>query len=662
MPALRVFNRRTFFAGDDLQPTAIINACFRAFQFFFLVLPVLIHLINETKNFINLAEKENINFKDEPAILSYLFGGDVYPVGCSSGSQYFPLLLYSYLFITSCHILLSLAMEYVIYKISCIGTPTQPEMRYYLGKIIEKKWIWLNIVANVILMVFVTLFFHFKDLYFECRELIFVNGDDDQDIKLDLLTRILGKRAWWVLLILVIASQSMQGIVNLVTLGKLLRKEKAVTFVNQTHYDDDASVRSSSRYDMDDYEHSLYGPRYTAHHHELAEEMWTNRCENFCKCAAFSTCYLFGGRDLVDGVGGDYAQISRALADYFEDGGVLDLVASDLAVGFVMLQRVQRQRILEARRRIHQDIMERMEVVSSTRSALSDDAHNFAMERSDRKIQSVLDEDEPFKYQNSLRNLNQDSDLNQASNRPPIVTNMLDSAVQPALFSRPLFLHEGTSGWDQLGPNEDINSALILRMSSNRDNQDSSHWYEAQTRKVLQSTDEFEKNLIAEGARFARHSLAIYTWLLYFYMHPFTGIPRLIAGRLVECCRRDDNSEYFKGFNAHAHSQTIGDNWLHVHKNALMAHSGLDNSDLVYANFENRYNQMPYAIIIDHKWQSVVIAIRGTLSLEDCVVDVLVDPEPLEDIGRNYHFNAEGQYCHSGVLACVRHIMKDLER
>ncbi len=71
---------------------------------------------------------------------------------------------------------------------------------------------------------------------------------------------------------------------------------------------------------------------------------------------------------------------------------------------------------------------------------------------------------------------------------------------------------------------------------------------------------------------------------------------------------------------------------------------------------------MPYCIVVDHKWQSVVVSIRGTLSLEDCLVDVLVDPESLEDLGNQYGFNAEGEYCHSGVLACVRSIINDLER
>jgi len=94
----------------------------------------------------------------------------------------------------------------------------------------------------------------------------------------------------------------------------------------------------------------------------------------------------------------------------------------------------------------------------------------------------------------------------------------------------------------------------------------------------------------------------------------------------------------------------------------LLAHSGLDDSDLVYASFRNRYHQMPYCIVVDHRWKSVVLSIRGTLSLEDCVIDVLIDPSPLDDLGREHNFNGEGQYCHDGVLGCAKQIYKDLER
>jgi sn1-specific diacylglycerol lipase len=50
------------------------------------------------------------------------------------------------------------------------------------------------------------------------------------------------------------------------------------------------------------------------------------------------------------------------------------------------------------------------------------------------------------------------------------------------------------------------------------------------------------------------------------------------------------------------------------------------------------------------------------LFLSDCVVDTLLDPEPLDELGQQYGFDATGQFCHGGVLACVKWIMKDMER
>lgn len=61
------------------------------------------------------------------------------------------------------------------------------------------------------------------------------------------------------------------------------------------------------------------------------------------------------------------------------------------------------------------------------------------------------------------------------------------------------------------------------------------------------------------------------------------------------------------------------------------------------------------------EWRSVVIAIRGTFSLEDCVTDVLIEPESLESFGAEYGFDATNQYCHGGVLACVKNMYRDLQ-
>ena len=72
------------------------------------------------------------------------------------------------------------------------------------------------------------------------------------------------------------------------------------------------------------------------------EAEWENACRFLCSCSAVVTCFLFGGSD--SGGGNDYAMIARVLADYFEDGGTLDIVPSDVAAGIVMLRHVQKCR------------------------------------------------------------------------------------------------------------------------------------------------------------------------------------------------------------------------------------------------------------------------------------------------------------------------------
>ena len=190
--------------------------------------------------------------------------------------------------------------------------------------------------------------------------MLFRQNIDDQILEYgDLLSIWFGKTAWWLVLILLQVSQSVELIVSSWALALLLQKERvdggssSSSFGSNYHLNngDDNTMEFDHQYDMHNSHHHHHQQR-----HELVEEMWTQRCRSFCKCAASSTCYLFGGRDLVDGVVGDYGQVRRALADYFEDGGVFDLVVSDIAAGFMMVQRRQRQRVLAARRRINDDL------------------------------------------------------------------------------------------------------------------------------------------------------------------------------------------------------------------------------------------------------------------------------------------------------------------
>ena len=70
----------------------------------------------------------------------------------------------------------------------------------------------------------------------------------------------------------------------------------------------------------------------------------------------------------------------------------------------------------------------------------------------------------------------------------------------------------------------------------------------------------------------------------------------------------------------------MGDNCFRAHEAALREFLHYKDFDLVYARFTNSVYDRPYAILVDHKWQCVVVTIRGTLSLEDCLTDANSEP------------------------------------
>lgn len=594
MPSLHVFHRKTIFAGDDLQPTAFITTIARAIQLFLLLIPILYYITRDLRLFVQYYSRmAGVDDDEKSHIFDFVFGGDLYPQQCNQEAHYFPLLIYLYVSFSSVHAIVSMIFEYKIAKVATTGSPIQPELRSALPKLIERKWIWISIVSNSVLFSLGCVpFFSYREEYFSCHNIITGNNnDDDEYINMGFFSKLFGRHAWIIMFIILLISQGIELVVSSFALMSFLQKEK-VTRSQQGNMSDSAHYTSITNH----------------HHHALAEEMWDNRCQKFCRCAAFSTCYLFGGRELVDGVAGDYGQIARALADYFEDGGVLDLAPSDLAAGLGMLQRVQRQRVLEARRNVLRELTER-----SPSSTLNSESRHHANcnVSSLTPIGDIYLHDEAF-WSSSVP----DVDV-------PII-DMTSSLLKPMMPFTNTLLVDNTTQDIEFEGSTDSSHALTLKMKPDDEQKDSKHWYEAVDRKVFNENEDIDRQLLAEGARFARHSLSIYTWLLYVYMNPATCFPRLFYDRISECFKKphkshfheiDENNESSLCFNL-SHGNTTGDNFFHLHRNALMAHSGLDDADLIYANFNNNYNQMPYAIVVDHKWQSIVITIRGTLSLE----------------------------------------------
>jgi hypothetical protein len=101
---------------------------------------------------------------------------------------------------------------------------------------------------------------------------------------------------------------------------------------------------------------------------------------------------------------------------------------------------------------------------------------------------------------------------------------------------------------------------------------------------------------------------------------------------------------------------------IHFAHYANLAYVALDNhlvkkSDLlVYFSPLNDLFQVPYMVSIDHDWNSIVIAIRGTISTADILVDLSIDTHLLdEDLPQPNDFKV-----HAGFFQTATHIFNDI--
>jgi len=76
-----------------------------------------------------------------------------------------------------------------------------------------------------------------------------------------------------------------------------------------------------------------------------------------------------------------------------------------------------------------------------------------------------------------------------------------------------------------------------------------------------------------------------------------------------------------------------GDNCCFCHTSALKQTTSVEDKDLLYASFHNNVFQTPFYIAIDHAERSIVVAIRGTMSLRDAITDLTAEAKDIEGPG-----------------------------
>ena len=737
MPALYLFNRRTLLAGDDLQLPSLAWGSVVSLELFVLipylsyfVIDLLLSTTTNSQNNISASgdssisnspwtttasyhDNENSSSSSSSSLLylSFLtnimsntvnnarrrqqqdlfqisYNNEEWTTNNSSSfmltscndslSSSFPIYFLLYLIMMTIISSASLYYEIQIYSISSHGTPTTGHeyRNASLSQYIEYKMIYLYTIWNTLLLILgctiAAVVLHYYYSYNDTQNCSYV-------VQLPLL--------WWIIYGILLFIQLIQSVLIITTLVAI--KSVPIAVVPSTIIDDEYDERSIDLIINNNNQQQQQQQYYIHNNIHIAEEMWQNRCEGCCRILAISTCYLFGGRGIVTHASAAtattaatergpnhqhqhnqfYGDIARVLADFFIDfessaagmvgvGGImggagLDVVPSDVGLGIAVLKLVQDQRrymarkdVLVQRQRLQQQQQQQQRLaLSSSSSSLSvlssyrEDGTTLLFRRSIDNGEGMIEGD------HATTLLSPSAAAVSSSTPPPVV------------------------GVDNV--EEEV--------------------YQSYSRTVLSPYNSEHYTIIEEGAHFAKHQLAIYTWMLYYYQYPISGTIRLIGRKIrsswfsfknystsspssgstnIENNYEDVDEAIFTGssYGDGGRQQSemmmttvVGDNCLRLHELTLIAQAGIESSDVAYASFNSGgFYETPYCIIIDHKWQSVVLSIRGSLTLEDCIVDVLLDPSPLDELGRVYGFEGTGQYCHGGVLECTHWLHDDL--
>lgn len=339
-----------------------------------------------------------------------------------------------------------------------------------------------------------------------------------------------------------------------------------------------------------------------------SKELWQDRCRTACKCLQLTTCNIFGGHH----IGEDLEAVGEIFAQFFHHEGFLDVVPSDVVAGLVLVRLQQRAK------------------VAALRSATSSPAVS-------------------------------DGEMDEESAR--------------------------------------VETALVMKKVKNT-------YYHTDPqlarKKLYKKSNVADFNLVTDAAHYSYYALAAYTHLMYMYMYPATAFCRLCHFRLcqgggsdVRAYKRTDDASQLQASPLQGKREdrpngsvpippgasasegcascgscvvcplgpgyVVGDKSCNIHKTAMLKMTSKRQGELVFANFSNDMNLKPYGIFIDHERETVVITIRGTLSLEDCITDALAEPVSMAEAGQKWGFDGEGKFAHSGMLRSAMWIRQDIE-
>ncbi|AYU77942.1 Lipase (class 3) family protein [Leishmania donovani] len=149
-----------------------------------------------------------------------------------------------------------------------------------------------------------------------------------------------------------------------------------------------------------------------------------------------------------------------------------------------------------------------------------------------------------------------------------------------------------------------------------------------------------------ELQQYSRFFIAAYGWLLFEFQHFGSGLARLCCFDPCMCCR-------------HHPGRHIGQSCF-CDVAALLHETLIPEADVLLTSWENRVFKPVHYVAYDRSSDAVVIAIRGSMSIEDCVTDLAALPVTLSLRDTPPDVPISEYYAHGGMVRCAYYVLDNL--
>ncbi|XP_062035933.1 diacylglycerol lipase-beta isoform X2 [Lepus europaeus] len=99
----------------------------------------------------------------------------------------------------------------------------------------------------------------------------------------------------------------------------------------------------------------------------------------------------------------------------------------------------------------------------------------------------------------------------------------------------------------------------------------------------------------------------------------------------------------------------VGGDQLSCHFGSILHTTGLQYRDFIHVSFHDKVYELPFLVALDHRKESVVVAVRGTMSLQDILTDLSAESETLD-----CECGVQDRLVHKGISQAARYVYRRL--